>query len=90
MTLGPRDHVVGGTAERTADPELEQLAILDQALIDRGRGRIVGVSRWTSRADLEASGETARALLASVAELGGTLAGEPQILEEAFDAAASV
>ena len=56
-----------------------------QVLVDRQRGRIVGISRWTTRAALEASTVSARPLIQRVAELGGVLAGEPQILEEAFD-----
>jgi quinol monooxygenase YgiN len=58
-----------------------------QSFVDRDLGRMVGISRWTSRAELEASAEAARNILAGAKELGASVVGEPQILEEAFDAA---
>ena len=57
-----------------------------QAYVNRAKGRIVGISLWTTRAALEASAETARPLLAHAAALGAALIGDPQILEQAFDA----
>src|SRR6185295_6510191 len=57
-----------------------------QAYVDRAKGRIVGISFWTTREALEASSTTARPLLAHAATLGAVLTGEPQILEQAFDA----
>ena len=56
-----------------------------QAYIDRELGRIVGISRWTSREALESSSESARWVLSRANELGAVIVGEPQILEEAFD-----
>jgi len=56
-----------------------------QAFVDRGRGRIVGMSRWRSLAALEASGESGRAVIQGAARLGAAIVGEPQILEQAFD-----
>ncbi len=57
-----------------------------QAYVDRERGHIVGISRWTSREALEASNESAHVILSRANELGAVIVGEPQILEEAFDA----
>ena len=57
-----------------------------QAYADRERGHIVGISRWTSREALEASNESARVILSRANELGADIVGEPQVLEEAFDA----
>jgi quinol monooxygenase YgiN len=57
-----------------------------QAYVDRERGRLVGISLWTTRSALDASGETARRVLREAADLGAAIAGEPQILELAFDA----
>lgn len=57
-----------------------------QAYVDRERGRIVGISRWTTRAALEASGETARGVLAQAAALGAVIVGERYLMELAFDA----
>lgn len=57
-----------------------------QVFIDRGRGRMVGISRWSSRAALEASGESGSQIIRGAAELGVVMVGEPQILEQAFDA----
>ena len=56
-----------------------------QAYIDRERGLIVGISRWTSREALEASSESALGFLNRANELGAVIVGEPQVLEEAFD-----
>jgi quinol monooxygenase YgiN len=56
-----------------------------QAYADPDGGRIVGISLWTTRAALDASGETARRALREAAALGAVLVGEPQILELAFD-----
>ena len=56
-----------------------------QAYVDKKGGRIVGISRWTSREALEASGESARRILQRANELGAVIDGEPQVLEEAFD-----
>ena len=57
-----------------------------QSFVDRERGRIVGISRWISRACLDDSAGSARGVLARALELGAVIVGEPQILEEAFDA----
>ena len=57
-----------------------------QAYVDRERGRLVGISLWTTRAALEASGATGRQAVGKMAEFGATLAGEMQILELAFEA----
>lgn len=59
-----------------------------RAFVDRGRGRMVGLSFWASLADLQASEETARAARAQAAALGALTIGEPQLLEQAFDEAA--
>jgi quinol monooxygenase YgiN len=56
-----------------------------QAYVDRGRGRIVGISLWTTRSTLEASAETGRYAVAKIAEFGAIAVGEMQILELAFD-----
>ena len=57
-----------------------------QSFVDRERGRMVGISRWASRARLEASAESARSVLAKALDLGAVIVGEPQVFEEAFDA----
>ena len=57
-----------------------------QAYVDRARGRFVGLSLWATRADLEASSETATKARQRAAELGAVTVGEPQIVELAFDA----
>jgi quinol monooxygenase YgiN len=57
-----------------------------QAFADRERGRIVGISRWNSRAALEASDVSARQVVTQLAQLGAVLASLPQILEQVFDA----
>lgn len=57
-----------------------------QAYVDRERSRIIGVSQWTTRADLDASAQTGRDAVAAVAELDAVVVGEMQILELAFDA----
>ena len=57
-----------------------------QAYIDREHGRLVGISLWATRSDLDASGETGRQAVSKVAELGAVVVGEMQILELAFDA----
>lgn len=57
-----------------------------QAYVDRERGRFVGISLWTTREALMASGETARGARSEAADLGAMTMGEPQILELAFDA----
>ena len=56
-----------------------------RAYVDPERGRLIGVSLWTTRAALEASTEKARGAIARGAELGAQLVGEPQILAQAFD-----
>ncbi len=56
-----------------------------QAYVDRERGRLVGISQWTTRAALEASAETGRHAVRKAAELGAVVVGEMQILELAFD-----
>jgi quinol monooxygenase YgiN len=57
-----------------------------QAYVDRERGRLVGISLWTTRSALEASGETGRQAVSKVAKLGAVVVGEMQILELAFGA----
>jgi len=57
-----------------------------QAYVDRERGRLIGVSLWTTRAALEASRETGRRAVGAVAALGAVVVGDMQILEVAFDA----
>lgn len=47
---------------------------------------MVGISRWTTRAHLEASSQSTHRVLIRAFELGARIVGEPQILEEAFDA----
>jgi quinol monooxygenase YgiN len=56
-----------------------------QAYVDRERGRLVGVSLWTTRSNLEASAETGRQAVKKAAELGAVVVGDMQILELAFD-----
>jgi quinol monooxygenase YgiN len=56
-----------------------------QAWVDRERGRIVGISLWTTRAALDGSAPTARRALADVAELGARLIADPETTELAFD-----
>jgi hypothetical protein len=58
-----------------------------QSFIDHETGRMFGISRWTARAELDASTGSARNILAKARELGAEVVGEPHILEEAFDAA---
>lgn len=58
-----------------------------QAFMDPDRGRMVGMSRWRSLAELEASGESGRGIIRGAIELGAVMVGEPQILEQAFDVA---
>ena len=57
-----------------------------QSVVDRERGRMVGISRWASRGRLDASVESARGVIAKALELGAVIVGEPQVFEEAFDA----
>jgi quinol monooxygenase YgiN len=57
-----------------------------RAYVDRERGRLVGISLWTTRAALDASMSTGRRWIAAAGELGAAIVGEPQILEQAFDA----
>jgi len=57
-----------------------------QAFTGRDRGRMVGVSRWRSLADLEASSESGRAIIQGAVALGAVMVGEPQVLEQVFDA----
>ena len=56
-----------------------------QAFMDRDRGCMVGISRWRSLAELEASSESGRGIIRGAADLGAVVVGEPQILEQAFD-----
>jgi quinol monooxygenase YgiN len=56
-----------------------------QAYIDRERGRLVGISLWTTRSTLEASAETGRHAVSKAAEFGAVVVGGMQILELAFD-----
>ena len=56
-----------------------------QAFVDRERGRLVGISLWTTRSTLEAIAETGRHAVSKVAELGARVVGDMQILESAFD-----
>lgn len=56
-----------------------------QAFVDRDRGRMVGVSRWRSLAELEASSESGRGIIRRAVELGAVMVGEPQVLERIFD-----
>lgn len=57
-----------------------------QAYVDREKGRVIGISLWTTRAALEASAETGRQVVGMVAKLGAAVFGDMQILELAFDA----
>jgi len=57
-----------------------------QAFVDRGKGRFVGISFWATYSALEASEETARQARSEAASLGAITVGEPQLLEQAFDA----
>lgn len=56
-----------------------------QAFTDPGRGRMVGMSRWRSLADLQASGEAGRGIIRGAIDLGAVMVGEPQVLEQIFD-----
>jgi quinol monooxygenase YgiN len=56
-----------------------------EAFTDPGRGRMVGMSRWRSLADLEASGEAGRGIIRGAIDLGAVMVGEPQVLEQIFD-----
>jgi quinol monooxygenase YgiN len=56
-----------------------------RAYVDRERGRLIGISLWTTREALDASSDRARAAIARGAALGAQLVGEPQILAQAFD-----
>ena len=56
-----------------------------EAYVDRENGRYVGISLWTSRAALEASGETARWARSAASRLGAVTVGQPQVMELAFD-----
>lgn len=56
-----------------------------QAFIDAGRGRMMGISRWRTRAALEASSEAGRGIIRGALDLGAVMLGEPQVLEEVFD-----
>lgn len=55
------------------------------AYVDPVTGRFVGISKWTSREALLASGETARRAREEAEALGARWIGEPQILELAFE-----
>jgi quinol monooxygenase YgiN len=57
-----------------------------QAFVDREKGRFVGLSFWATSSALEASGETAQQARHEAANLGAITVGEPQILEQAFNA----
>jgi quinol monooxygenase YgiN len=57
-----------------------------QAFVDREKGRFVGLSFWATRSALEGSGETARQARSEAASLGAVTVGDPQLLEQAFDA----
>jgi quinol monooxygenase YgiN len=57
-----------------------------RAYVDRERGRLVGISLWTTRSALDASRETARGVLSEATHLGAVTVAEPEILELAFDA----
>lgn len=56
-----------------------------QAFTDPGRGRMVGMSRWRSLAELEASSEAGRGIIRGAIDLGAVMIGEPQVLEQVFD-----
>ena len=56
-----------------------------RAYVDRARGRLIGISLWTTREALEASTDKARGAIARGEALGARLVGEPQILAQAFD-----
>ena len=56
-----------------------------EAFTDRERGRMVGISRWRSLAELEASSESGRGIIRGATDLGAVMVGEPQILEQAFN-----
>lgn len=58
-----------------------------QAFVDRQRGRMIGISRWSTLAALEASGEVGRGIIEGAVRLGAVMVGEPQILEQTFDVA---
>ena len=55
------------------------------AYVGRDRGRIVGISCWETQADQEESGGTAVWAREEAARSGAQMAGEPQVLELAFD-----
>ena len=57
-----------------------------QAYVDHERGRFVGVSLWSTRAELEASAGSAKQALEVAFKIGATPVGEPQILQMAFNA----
>ncbi len=57
-----------------------------QAFVDREKGRFVGISFWNTSSALEASGETARQARREAASLGAIPVGEPQLMEQAFEA----
>lgn len=56
-----------------------------QAYLDRERGRLIGISLWTTRSALEASAATGRQAISKAAELGAVVVGTMQIVERAFD-----
>lgn len=56
-----------------------------RAFVDRNRGRMIGISRWSSLAALEASGESGRGIIDGAIKLGALMVGEPQIFEQSFD-----
>ncbi len=56
-----------------------------RAFVDRAHGRMIGVSRWNSLAELEASGDSGRGIIEGAFKLGVLMVGDPQIFEQAFD-----
>jgi hypothetical protein len=56
-----------------------------QAFVDRGAGRYIGISYWTSLAALEASAPAALRAREQAELLGAQIVGEPMIAHEEFD-----
>jgi hypothetical protein len=51
-----------------------------------GTAKLLGISRWSSLEDLQASTIVATQVLAGARAIGAVTLGEPQLLEELFDA----
>jgi quinol monooxygenase YgiN len=77
-----RDHVVPAFSKHTGFRGY-------QAYVDRERGRLMGISLWTTRSALEASAETGREAVSKAAKLGAVVVGDMRIVELAFDVVAA-